>query len=94
MRQHTKTRAGIAALVYAMVNAIMFGAALITVLMVPYFRAHAAIGIAAAVLASLIAAAPAAWIIAPRLRARYRRQPPRLVYAPARRVNPYTGEGH
>jgi hypothetical protein len=87
MRQDTKTRAGIAALVYTMVNAVMFGAALITVLMVPYFRAHAEIGIAAAVGASLILAAPAAWLIAPRLRARYWRQKRRRhtpVYARAR----------
>ena len=74
MRHDTKTRAGIAALVYTMVNAVMFGAALITVLAVPHFRAHAEIGIAAAVVASLILAAPAAWLIAPRLRARYWRQ--------------------
>ena len=87
MQRDTKTRAGIAALVYTMVNAVMFGAALITVLAVPFFRAHAAIGIAAAVLASLVAAAPAAWLIAPRLRARYWRQQRRIhapVYARSR----------
>lgn len=70
MQRDIKTRAGIAALLYAMINAVMFGAALITVLAVPYFRDHAGIGIAAAVLISLVAAAPAAWLIAPRLRAR------------------------
>lgn len=85
MSRETKTRAGITALVYTMVNAVMFGAVLITVLMVPYFRMHAGMGIGAAVLASLIAAAPAAWLIAPRLRARHwRRRQPRVLYAPAR----------
>jgi hypothetical protein len=83
MQRDTKTRAGIAALVYTMINAVMFGAALITVLMVPFFRAHAAIGIGAAVLASLIAAAPVAWLIAPRLRARTWRRQPRALHARA-----------
>lgn len=73
MQRDTRTRAAIAALVYTMVNAVMFGAALITVLAVPYFRAHAEVGIAAAVLVSLIAAGPIAWLIAPRLRVRHRR---------------------
>ena len=86
MRQDTKTRAGIAALLYTMVNAVMFGAALITVLTVPAFREHAASGIVAAVLASLVLAAPVAWLIAPRLRDRTWRQQPRAhpAYAYAR----------
>jgi hypothetical protein len=84
MQRDTKTRAGIAALLYTMINAVMFGAALITVLAVPYFRDHAGIGIAAAVLISLVAAAPAAWLIAPRLRARTWRRHRR------RRVPAYT----
>jgi hypothetical protein len=84
MQRDTKTRAGIAALVYTMTNAVMFGAALITVLSVPYFRDHAAIGISAAVVASLIVAAPIAWLIAPRLRARTSRQP-RVLHARVRR---------
>ncbi len=81
MQRDTKTRAGIAALVYTMVNAVMFGATLTTVLAVPYFSAHAEIGIGAAVLVSLVAAAPVAWLIAPRLRARTWRQ--RRVRRPA-----------
>lgn len=84
MKRQTKTRAGTAALVYIMSNAVMFGAALITVLMVPYFRTDMAGGIAAAVLASLAAAVPVAWLIAPRLHAHTRRQQPRVLYARAR----------
>jgi hypothetical protein len=72
MQPNTRTRAGVAAPVHAMINAVMVGTALITVLAVPYFRAHAETGIAAAVLISLVAAAPAAWLIAPRLHARAR----------------------
>lgn len=87
MRRDIKTRAGIAALIYTMINAVLFGAALITVLAVPYFSAHAEIGIGAAVAVSLLAAVPAAWLIAPRLRARTWHQPRRIpapAYARAR----------
>ena len=76
MRRETRTRAGIAALVYAMTNAVVFGAGLITVMTVPALRAHAAIGIPVVVAASLVLAAPLAWWLAPRLRARYWRKPP------------------
>lgn len=71
MRQKTKTRAGIAALIYGLANAVMFGAGLIFVLSVPGIRTHAALAIATVALASVIFAAPAAWLIAPRLRARF-----------------------
>ena len=71
MQRETQTRMEIAALVFIMTNAVLFGAALITVLAVPAFSAHAGIGIAAAVVLSVLLAAPASWLIAPRLRARY-----------------------
>ena len=58
MKRNTKTRAGIAALVYAMTNAVMFGAGLIFVLSVPGLRSHAWLGILAVVLASLIFCRP------------------------------------
>ena len=71
MQRDTKTRAGIAALIYVMTNAVMFGAGLIVVLSVPGLRSHAALGILAVVLTSLVFAAPVAWWLAPLLRARY-----------------------
>ena len=74
MQRETKTRLGIAALIYSMTNAVLFGAGLITVLTVPSLRAHAAIWIPVVVASSLVLAAPAAWLIAPRLRARYWRR--------------------
>jgi len=74
MQRETKTRAGIAALIYTMTNAVLFGAGLIFVLSVPVFRGHGAAAISAVVVLSLLLAAPAAWMIAPRLRARYWRQ--------------------
>ncbi len=74
MRQETKMRAGIAALIYTMTNAVLFGTGLIFVLSVPAFRGHGAVAISAVVVLSLVLAAVAAWAIAPRLRARYWRQ--------------------
>jgi hypothetical protein len=76
MRRKTRTRAGIAALIYTMTNAVVFGAGLIVVMTIPTLRAHAAIGIPVVVVASLILAAPLAWYLAPRLRLRYWRKPP------------------
>ncbi len=74
MQKETKTRLGIAALIYLMTNAVMFGVGLITVLTVPALHADAATWIPVVVAASLVLAAPAAWFIAPRLRARYWRR--------------------
>lgn len=71
MSAETKTRAQIAVLIYTMTNAVLFGAGLITVLSVPVLSAHAGIAIVVVVAASLVLAAPIAWFIAPRLRARY-----------------------
>jgi hypothetical protein len=65
---------GIAALIYTMTTAVIFGAGLITVLTLPALCADEAIWIPAVVVASLILAAPTAWVIAPRLRARYWRR--------------------
>ena len=69
MPEETRTRVQIAALIYSMTNAVLFGAGLVTVLTVPTFNAHAAIGIALVVALSFLIAAPIAWFIAPRLRA-------------------------
>lgn len=74
MTEDTKMRAIIAALVFLMTNAVVFGAGIITVLTVPALRADAAVWIPLVVAASFIFAAPLAWWTAPRLRARYWRQ--------------------
>jgi len=71
MSAETKTRAQIAALVFLMTNAVLFGAGLITVLTVPSLNENAGPWIALVVAASFILAAPISWIVAPRLRARY-----------------------
>ena len=74
MQRETKTRVGIAALIYSMTNAVLFGVGLVIVLTVPALSTNAAIWIPVVVVASLILAAPIAWEVAPRLRARYWRQ--------------------
>ena len=76
MTTETSTRTQIAALIYTMTNAVLFGAGLIIVLMVPWLNANAGFWIAVVVAASLILAAPFSWLVAPRLRARYWRGRP------------------
>ena len=85
MRTETRMRAQLAALIYTMTNAVLFGCGLITVLTVPALSAEAAYAIPAVVVLSLLLAAPVAWFLAPRLRARYWRH--RRAVAP-RNVDP------
>jgi hypothetical protein len=68
------TKVAIAALIYSMVNAVLFGTGLIIVLTVPALSAHAIALVPAVVVVSLVLAIPVSWIVAPRLRARYWRQ--------------------
>ena len=89
MTAETWKRAQIATLVYSMTNAVMFGAGLIAVLMIPALNEYAGFWISVVVVASLILAAPFAWMIAPQLRARYGRrtmlaEPSPLAGAPTR----------
>ncbi|MGP9812393.1 hypothetical protein ACTZWT_12840 [Rhodopseudomonas sp. NSM] len=64
----------IAALVYMMINAVVFGVGLVTVMTFPSLARHAFDLIPAVVVASFVLAAPLAWLIAPRLRARFGRR--------------------
>ena len=74
MTRETGTRAGIAVLIYSMANGVLFGAGLILVLSLPALSADIGFWISVGVGASFILAAPIAWWMAPRLRARYWRQ--------------------
>jgi hypothetical protein len=58
-------------LIYGMVNAVLFGTGTITVLSVPALQEQWKILLPIIVVLSFVLAAPIAWIIAPRLRARY-----------------------
>ena len=76
MTQDTAVRTQISALIFVMTNAVLFGAGLVTVLLLGLSAQATGIGIAAVTAFSFIVGAPAAWLIAPRLRARYWRQQP------------------
>jgi hypothetical protein len=68
------TRFRVAALIFSMTNAVIFGAGLITVLLIPSLAAYATEWIPVVVLGSFLLAAPVAWMLAPRLRARHERR--------------------
>ena len=74
MTRETATRAQIALLIYMMISGVLFGAGVILVLTWPALSANAGFWISAVVGASFILAAPVAWWIAPRMRARYWRR--------------------
>jgi hypothetical protein len=74
MDRETATRARIAVLIYTMTNSVIFGVGLIIVMTIPALARDAAIWIPLVVTASLILAAPAAWFIAPWMRARFGQQ--------------------
>lgn len=66
-----KTRLWIAALLYPVVNAVLFGFGIIPLLSIKALSQQATTLMPTVVIASLILAAPIAWFIAPRLRLRY-----------------------
>ena len=74
MSRETKTRFAIAALIYSMTNAVLFGVGIVTILLVPAFGENLAVAVPVVVVSSLLLAAPVAWFLAPRLRARYWRR--------------------
>ena len=74
MTRETATRAQIALLIYLMTNGVLFGAGIILVMTWSALSVDAGFWISVVVGASFILAAPIAWGIAPRMRARYWRQ--------------------
>jgi len=71
LRQFT-TRFQIAAMIFMMVNAVVFGAGIVPVLMIPSLaNIIPAVVIASFVDREFVVCAPLSWFIAPRLRARY-----------------------
>lgn len=58
MQRETKTRVGIAALIYTMTNAVLFGAGIITVLLLPGFSSALMIWIPVVVVASIVLLRP------------------------------------
>jgi len=71
MSDNTRARARVAALIFVMVNAFVFGAGLVTVLAVPTLAEHASFWIPAVIVASFLLAPPLAWFIAPMMMLRF-----------------------
>jgi len=65
------TRFRIASLVYMMTNAVLFGIGIVAIMTIPALARNAMDWVPLAVVASFVIAAPIAWMLAPRLRARY-----------------------
>lgn len=74
------TRAAIAAVIWMMVNAVVFGAGAIAVLSVPQLNANASFWLPVVVIASFIISPITAWQIAPILRARWQSAHPDSVF--------------
>ena len=74
MKSETKTRLEIAALIYAMANSVLFGAGIVLVLSWPALTAYSGFWISVVIATSIVLAAPIAWGMAPRMRARYWRR--------------------
>ena len=71
MNSDSRARLGVAALVYLMVIAVVFGAGLLSVLMTPALAQHAFSWIPAIIVTSRVLSAPLAWSIAPSMMMRF-----------------------
>jgi hypothetical protein len=71
MNSDTGARLRVAAVIYAMVNAVIFGAGLIVVLLVPALAQQAFLWIPSVVLSSFVLSLPLSWFIAPQMMLRF-----------------------
>ena len=71
MNKDVKARLMVAALIYAIVNAVVFGVGMIVVLITPALAQHAFFWVAAVILSSFVISAPLAWFIAPQMMERF-----------------------
>ena len=65
-----KTRLWIAAMLYPMINAVLFGLSVVPLLSIPVLAENASTLFPFAVGTSFVLAAPLAWLLAPHLRSR------------------------
>jgi hypothetical protein len=73
MTRDTTARLRVSALIFSIVNAVVFGAGLIAVLLTPALAQHAFFWIPSVVLTSLVLSAPLSWFIAPLMMLRFAR---------------------
>lgn len=71
MNSDNQARLGVAALIYLIVNAVVFGVGLISVLMTPMLAQHAFFWIPVIIVTSFGLSAPLAWFIAPSMMMRF-----------------------
>jgi hypothetical protein len=71
MTSDNRARLRVAALIFVMVNAVVFGVGLVTVLTTPDLSQHAFFWIPAVVVSSFIFSPPLAWVIAPMMMQRF-----------------------
>jgi uncharacterized membrane protein YdbT with pleckstrin-like domain len=71
MTNDSLARARVSALIYTMVNAVVFGAGLLAVLLTPALAQHAFFWIPLVVATSFVASVPVAWFIAPSMMLRF-----------------------
>ena len=67
-------RTAISLLIYGIVQGVLFGAGILAVVYIPVLKAHAALSIPIVISASIAAAIPLSWKIAPLMRARHQRR--------------------
>ena len=71
MTSDNRARLRVAALIFVMVNAVVFGLGLVTVLMTPALSQHAFLWIPIVIVSSFVFSPPLAWLIAPMMMQRF-----------------------
>ncbi len=71
MTSNNQARLQVAALIFAMVNAVVFGVGLIAVLTTPALAQHGFFWIPAIVVSSFVVSTPLSWYIAPMMMQRF-----------------------
>ena len=71
MNSDNRARLRVAALIYMIVNAVVFGVGSIFVLMTPVLAQHSFFWIPAVIVTSFVLSAPLAWFIAPFMMMRF-----------------------
>ena len=71
MSSDNRARLGVAALIFMMVNAVVFGVGLVTVLTTPVLAQHGFFWIPAIVVGSFVISPPLSWFIAPMMMQRF-----------------------
>jgi uncharacterized protein (DUF983 family) len=71
MTSDNRARLRVAALIFVMVNAVVFGVGLVTVLTTPELSQHAFLWIPVVIVSSFVVAPLLAWLIAPMMMQRF-----------------------